>query len=126
MIRDYCDDEPGRREQRSSAHIVRSPGQGRGGPGHAAVTEMADHEPMSPGPRDPPEKAGALIVRVWLEESADPKLRIRMVGRLDLEGDDQVTAAAADIDEMLAYIREWLERFAEPGKSDSPGDVTPA
>lgn len=65
-------------------------------------------------------------MRVWLEESADPKLRIRMVGRLDLEGDDQVTAAAADIDEMLAYIREWLERFAEPGKSDSPGDVTPA
>ena len=65
-------------------------------------------------------------MRVWLEESADPKLRIRMVGRLDLEGDDQVTAAAADIDEMLAYIREWLERFAEPGKADPPGDVTPA
>ncbi len=65
-------------------------------------------------------------MRVWLEESADPKLRIRMVGRLDLEGDDQVTAAAADIDEMLAYIREWLERFAEPGKGDPPGDVTPA
>ena len=78
------------------------------------MTEMADHERMSPGPRDPPEKAGALIVRVWLEENADPKLRIRMVGRLDLEGDDQVTAAAADIDEMLAYIREWLERFAGP------------
>jgi hypothetical protein len=81
---------------------------------------------MSPRPRDPPEKAGALIVRVWLEESADPKLRIRMVGRLDLERDDQVTAAAADIDEMLAYIREWLERFAEPGRSDPPGNVTPA
>lgn len=53
-------------------------------------------------------------MRVWLEESADPKLRIRMVGRLDLEGDDQVTAAAADIDEMLSYIRDWLERFAGP------------
>jgi hypothetical protein len=83
---------------------------------------MADHEPMATGPRDPPEnppdkspaKAGALIVRVWLEESGDPKLRIRMVGRLDLEADGHVTAAAADIDEMLAHIRGWLERFANP------------
>jgi hypothetical protein len=39
-----------------------------------------------------------------------------MVGRLDLEADDQVTAVAADIDEMLAYIRDWLERFAGPGQ----------
>ncbi|HET9080136.1 MAG TPA: hypothetical protein VFO01_06430 [Trebonia sp.] len=73
---------------------------------------------MATGPRDPPEKAGALIVRVWLEESGDPKLRIRMVGRLDLEGDDQVTAVAADIDEMLGYIRGWLERFASGSQGD--------
>jgi hypothetical protein len=71
---------------------------------------------MSTRPRDPPEKAGALIVRAWLEESGDPKLRIRMVGRLDLEADDQVTAVTADIDEMLAYIRDWLERFAGPAQ----------
>jgi hypothetical protein len=83
------------------------------------VTAVPDHEAMATGPRDPPEnasgkapqKAGALIVRVWLEESSDPKLRIRMVGRLDLEANHQVTAAAADIDEMLAHIRGWLERF---------------
>lgn len=74
---------------------------------------------MSTGPSDPPgkERAGALIVRVWLEESADPKLRIRMVGRLDLEADEQVTAVAGDIDEMLGHIRGWLERFADPGRS---------
>ena len=73
---------------------------------------------MSTGPGDLPEKekAGALIVRVWLEESADPKLRIRMVGRLDLEADEQVTAVAGDIDEMLGHIRGWLERFADPGR----------
>jgi hypothetical protein len=71
---------------------------------------------MSTRPRDPPEKAGALIIRVWLEESGDPRLRIRMVGRLDLEADDHVTAVAADIDEMLAHIRNWLERFAGPGQ----------
>ncbi|MGH3247798.1 MAG: hypothetical protein ACRDOI_16585 [Trebonia sp.] len=71
---------------------------------------------MSTRPCDPPERAGALIVRVWLEESGDPKLRIRMVGRLDLEADDQVTAAAADIDEMLVYIRDWLKSFVGPGQ----------
>ena len=76
---------------------------------------MADHGPMSANPRDPPERAGALIIRVWLEESGDPKLRIRMVGRLDLDADEQVTAVAADIDEMLAHIRDWLVRFAGSG-----------
>jgi hypothetical protein len=64
-------------------------------------------------PRDPPGKAGTLIIRAWLEESGDPRLRLRMVGRLDLEEDDQVTAVAADIDEMLSHIRNWLERFAD-------------
>jgi hypothetical protein len=77
---------------------------------------MATRPRDPPEPPEPPEKAGALIVRVWLEESGDPRLRIRMVGRLDLEADDQVTAAAANIDEMLVYIRDWLERFAGPGQ----------
>jgi len=77
---------------------------------------MADHGPVSTSPRDPPERAGALIVRVWLEESGDPKLRIRMVGQLDLAADDRVTAVTADIDEMLAHIRDWLERFADPSR----------
>jgi hypothetical protein len=77
---------------------------------------MADHGPMSTRPRDHPERAGALIIRVWLEEFGDPRLRIRMIGRLDLEADDHVTAVAADIDEMLAHIRDWLERFAILGQ----------
>lgn len=77
---------------------------------------MADHGPVSAEPRDPPEKAGALIVRVWLEESGDPRLRIRMVGRFDLEVEDAVTAVTADIDEMLAYIRDWVERFVGHGQ----------
>jgi hypothetical protein len=72
---------------------------------------------MATGPRDPPGKAGAFLVRVWLEESADPKLRIRMVGRLDLEADDHVTAVTANVDEMLACLRDWVERFADPGRS---------
>jgi hypothetical protein len=39
-----------------------------------------------------------------------------MVGQLDLDVDDQDSAAAASIDEALAYVREWLERFAATGR----------
>jgi hypothetical protein len=74
-------------------------------------------EPVAIKPRHPPGKAGTLIVRAWLEESGDPRLRFRMVGRLDLEADEQVTAVAADIDEILSHIRDWLERFAGPGST---------
>ena len=67
---------------------------------------------MGTGRRDPSERAGTLILRVWLEEAADPALRIRLVGRLDLDKDDQYTAAVASIDEALSCVRDWLERFA--------------
>jgi hypothetical protein len=58
---------------------------------------------------------GTLIIRAWLEDRSDSALRIRMVGRLDLDLDDQDTAAAATIEEVLAYVRAWLERFAASG-----------
>jgi len=63
---------------------------------------------------------GVLILRVWLEDSGDSALRIRMVGRLDLDLDDQEAMAAATIDEVLAYVRAWLERFAASGQGE-PG-----
>jgi hypothetical protein len=60
-----------------------------------------------------PGRAGVLILRVWLEGSgADRRLRVRMVGRLDLDREAQDTASASTIDETLAYVRDWLERFA--------------
>lgn len=63
------------------------------------------------------ERAGALILRVWLESSSeassdDPQLRIRMIGRLDLDRDTQDTGSASTVAEALAYVRDWLERFA--------------
>ncbi|HMD91023.1 MAG TPA: hypothetical protein VKG80_00120 [Trebonia sp.] len=71
---------------------------------------------MSTGPRQGSEgREGALIVRVWLEDRDPSALRIRMTGRLDLDLDDQDTAAAATVEEALAYVRAWLERFAASG-----------
>ncbi len=71
------------------------------------------------------ERAGALILRVWLEGSSeasseassegssdDPQLRIRMIGRLDLDRDTQDIGSASTVAEALAYVRDWLERFA--------------
>jgi hypothetical protein len=63
-------------------------------------------------------REGALIVRVWLEEPGASTLRIRMTGRLDLDLDYQETAGAATIEEALAYVRAWLERFAAYGQDE--------
>ena len=66
----------------------------------------------APRPREP-ERAGVLILRVWVEGSGgDQQLRIRIVGRPDLERDAQDTASASTIEATLAYVREWLELFA--------------
>jgi hypothetical protein len=57
-----------------------------------------------------PGRAGVLILRVWVEASG--ALRIRLVGRTDLETGDLDTASASTPEEALAYVRAWLERFA--------------
>jgi hypothetical protein len=67
-----------------------------------------------------PGRAGALILRVWLEgSSGDPQLRVRMIGRPDLDWDAQDTGSASTIEETLAYVRDWLERFTVSGLSGS-------
>jgi hypothetical protein len=69
----------------------------------------------APWPGDP-GRAGVLIMRVWLEDSgAGPRFRVRMIGRLDLDRDAQDNASALTVEEAVAYVRDWLERFALPG-----------
>jgi hypothetical protein len=72
---------------------------------------------MSSDPRHgSAERVGTLILRVWLEDRGASTLRIRMIGRLDLDVDDQDSAAAATVEEAVAYVRAWLERFAASGE----------
>jgi hypothetical protein len=71
---------------------------------------------MGTGPVNPRARAGALLLRVWVEDSGDPELRIRLVGRLNLDGRDDDSVAVTSIDETLAYVRSWLERFAAAGQ----------
>jgi hypothetical protein len=83
-------------------------------PDHAAVTATVhDRLMLSATRHSEPSRAGVLILRVWMEGSGgDQQLRIRMVGRPDLERDAKDTASASTIEETLAYVRGWLERFA--------------
>jgi hypothetical protein len=39
-----------------------------------------------------------------------------MIGRPDLGWDAQDTGSAATIEETLAYVRDWLERFTVSGR----------
>jgi hypothetical protein len=80
---------------------------------HASVTACPHYEWMSEAPDgSPPRKAGALVLRVWLEGTADdPRLRIRLVGRQDVTRDVRDIAAASTIDDALDHVRMWLDRF---------------
>jgi hypothetical protein len=89
----------------------------RAGKYHAAVTAgtydrrvLITEQPSGPG------KTGALLLRVWLEGTGcEAQLRIRLVSRHDLTKDAEATASASTIEETLAYVRDWLERFARSG-----------
>jgi hypothetical protein len=66
------------------------------------------------------ERAGVLILRVWLEgSSGDPQLRVRILGQPDLDRHAQDTGSASTIGETLAYVRDWLERFTASDRSGS-------
>ncbi len=84
---------------------------------HVAVTAYAYNRRMLSAERHgEPGVTGVLILRVWLEDSSgDPQLRIRMTGRQDLAQNAEDTASASTIEETLAYVRDWLERFAMSG-----------
>lgn len=111
---------PARRSRHSVIRDNQARKRGLAGAGsacHAAVTAGAhDGHMLSGRRRDVRGRAGVLILRVWLEDRDDPELRVRMVGRPDLEGEDVDTSAAATVEETLAYVRDWLERFAASGQ----------
>lgn len=81
--------------------------------GHAAVTVAVHHRRMLKAAwRREPRRTGVLIVRVWAEgESGSPQLRVRMIGRQDLDRNAHDTASASTVQEALAYVRRWLEQF---------------
>jgi hypothetical protein len=59
------------------------------------------------------ERTGVLVVRVWME--GDAPLRARLTATDDLSAPVQEESAASGVDEIVAAVRGWLERFVRPG-----------
>jgi hypothetical protein len=67
--------------------------------------------------RNPPEATGVLIIRVWKEGStANPQLRVRMVGHQGPGWNGQDTVTASTIEDTLTYVGDWLQCFVAFGR----------
>lgn len=53
-----------------------------------------------------------MIVRLWLETGHEQGLRARLTESSDLASREQVTHAAASVDEIVDIVRAWAQRFA--------------
>jgi hypothetical protein len=59
-----------------------------------------------------PERVAVLIVRAWLEGEGPAGLRARITWVMDVEGAPELTAAAAGRDDIVAFVRRWLDDIA--------------
>jgi len=60
------------------------------------------------------DRAGVMIVRIWIEGAHEQGLRARLTESSDLASREQVTRAAASVDEIVDIVRTWAERFSVP------------
>jgi hypothetical protein len=67
------------------------------------------------------ERAGVIVVRVWIERDAAPLLRARITASADLSSDERTIGACAGIEDTLEAVREWLEGFSRCGCSTVGG-----
>jgi hypothetical protein len=59
-----------------------------------------------------PERVAVLIVRAWLEGEGPAGLRARITGVMDVERAPELTTAAAGHDDIVAFVRRWLDDIA--------------
>ncbi len=57
------------------------------------------------------ERAGVMIVRIWLERGHENGLRARLTESSDLASREQTTHSAASVDEIVELVRTWAESF---------------
>ena len=74
-----------------------------------------DRQVLSAGRPIEPGRTGVLVLRIWLEGGGDdPQLRIRMCQCAKSAGeaaDAEDAASASTVEDALAFVGEWLERF---------------
>jgi hypothetical protein len=68
------------------------------------------------GSLDDEERSQVMILRAWVEEGSQQRLRVRMTRVTHDCGSEPATTVAATIDYVCALVRAWLE-----GLLDDPG-----
>jgi hypothetical protein len=72
------------------------------------VTGWANHARVS-SPHV--QAAGALAIRIWVEQISPVQLRARITHSSDVEGSERITSSAGSTDEIERTVRLWLESF---------------
>jgi hypothetical protein len=65
------------------------------------------------------ERTGVLVVRAWLEDASDKRLRARITHTLDVARPGETVIVTAGREEVYAAVRSWLEEFT--ATIDQPG-----
>ena len=57
------------------------------------------------------ELAGSMILRAWIEQGHQRRLRVRIIRMSGEAGSRPVTSAAKTVDEACEVVRAWLEEL---------------
>ena len=75
------------------------------------------------GMQAPLDRAGALVVRVWLESLDPDGLRARITYTVDTALPGAEVTAAASVDEICDKVRAWLTSFLADLPDAAGGDA---
>lgn len=62
------------------------------------------------------ERTGVLVLRVWIEAGSD-EFRARVTAESELGTGERETAVAGSLEEIIEFIRVWVEEFLARGRS---------
>ena len=57
------------------------------------------------------ERAGLLVIRVWLETSGRDSLLARITRTIDLDDREEVSTVASTPEDVVRAVTEWLDAF---------------
>jgi hypothetical protein len=63
----------------------------------------------------PAERTGLLVIRAWIEENGDVRLRARITRMVDVAAREQISTVVATPEEITGAVAEWLETFLRAG-----------
>lgn len=58
-----------------------------------------------------PDHTAVLVIRAWKEGEAPEGLRARITSTLDTAAAEDAVSAAADVEEICAAVRAWVDAF---------------